>query len=172
MCLLTLDILKVGSILHFAKTDDVVWGTGVNGKISPEAHNFNRLDIRAVRWPLTRDFLMARNIPVPEIYGEPGLLTPLVFPHLKTLAKNPKIDVTIIPNYNNLPFSSNRENVLNQRSGLLKFLERIAQSKFVVGSSLHAIVITESLGIPVRLIKSSVEMILNIMFIFLEQVDR
>ena len=73
------------------------------------------------------------------------------------LKENPKFDVTLIPNYNDLPFLSNQENVLNPRSGLMKCLERIAQSKFVVGSSLHAIIIAESLGIPARLIKSSVE---------------
>ena len=150
-------LLTVGSILHFAKTGDVIWGTGVNGKITPETHNFNHLDVRAVRGPLTRDFLMSRNILVPEIYGDPGLLTPLVFPHLKKLKEKPKFDVTLIPNYNDLPFLSNQENVLNPRSGLMKCLERIAQSKFVVGSSLHAIIIAESLGIPARLIKSSVE---------------
>lgn len=150
-------LLTVGSILHFAKTGDVIWGTGVNGKISLEAHDFNNLDVRAVRGPLTRAFLMEKNIIVPEVYGDPGLITPMVFPHLKVLAKNPKFDVTFIPNYNDLPFLSKQENILNPCSGLMKCLEKIAQSKFVVGSSLHAIIIAESLGIPARLIKSSVE---------------
>lgn len=150
-------LLTVGSILHFAKTGDVVWGTGVNGKISPEVHDFNHLDVRAVRGPLTRAFLMGRDISVPEIYGDPGLLTPMVFPHLKALTNQPKFDLTYIPNYNDIPFLPTQENVLNPRSGLLKCLERIAQSRFVVGSSLHAIIIAESLGIPARLIKSNVE---------------
>lgn len=150
-------LLTVGSILHFARDNDVIWGTGVNGKVDKKMHSFEQLDVRAVRGPLTRDFLMAKKINVPEVYGDPGLLTPLVFPHLKELALKPKYEFTFIPNYNDIKSLPNKQHVFNPRSGLLKCLERIAQSRIVIGSSLHAIIIAESLGIPARLIKSSAE---------------
>lgn len=150
-------LLTIGSIMHFAKDGDVIWGTGVNGKIDKNAHLFKQLDVRAVRGPLTRNFLLAKGVSVPEIYGDPGLLTPLVFPHLRGLALKPKYDFTFIPNYNDIKALTNKKHVFNPRSGLLKCLERIAQSRVVVGSSLHAIIIAESLGIPARLIKSNAE---------------
>lgn len=150
-------LLTIGSIMHFAKNGDVIWGTGVNGKVDKNMHSFEQLEARAVRGPLPRDFLLAKDISVPEIFGDPGLLTPLVFPHLKELALKPKYDFTFIPNYNDIKLLANKQHVFNPRSGLLKCLERIAQSRIVVGSSLHATIVAESLGIPARLIKSTAE---------------
>lgn len=150
-------LLTIGSILHFAKDNDVIWGTGVNGKIPSGSHVFNDLDVRAVRGPLTREFLIQRGIYTPEIYGDPGLLIPLVFPHLKELSEKPKFEYTFIPNYNDVQFLENKKNVFSPRSGMMRCLERIAQSKLVVGSSLHAIIIADALGIPARLIKSNIE---------------
>lgn len=150
-------LLTIGSILHFAKDKDVIWGTGINGKIPSDSHTFTNLDVRAVRGPLTRDFLIQRGINTPEIYGDPGLLIPLVFPHLQELSEKPKFEYTFIPNYNDIQFLDSKKNVFNPRSGMMRCLERIAQSKFVIGSSLHAIIIADALGIPARLIKSNIE---------------
>ncbi len=47
--------------------------------------------------------------------------------------------------------------MLDPRSPLDHCLRRIAQSELVVGSSLHALVVAESLDIPARLIRSRVE---------------
>ena len=47
--------------------------------------------------------------------------------------------------------------MIDPRRGVREVLGRIAASHFVVGSSLHAIVVAESLGIPARLVSSTVE---------------
>ena len=47
-------LLAVGSILHLARDNDVVWGSGVHGKIVVRRHQFKQLDAREVRGPLTR----------------------------------------------------------------------------------------------------------------------
>src|SRR5688572_22599987 len=36
-------LMSVGSIMHFAVNGDVIWGSGVNGKVRPEWHRFNEL---------------------------------------------------------------------------------------------------------------------------------
>ncbi|WP_374112277.1 polysaccharide pyruvyl transferase family protein [Rhodococcus sp. CH91] len=150
-------LLAVGSILHLARDGDCVWGTGVNGKIQEFEYTFRELDVRAVRGPLTRDFLLSRGLNVEETYGDPALLTPIIFPWLEEASKQKKHKITIVPNLNDLPMIEHDERVLDPRSPLEVCLNRIAQSERVVGSSLHGIIIAEALGIPARLIKSSVE---------------
>lgn len=151
-------LLSIGSILHLAKDDDVIWGSGRNGKISDTLHDFSRLDVRAVRGPLSRAFLEARGITVPAIYGDPALLVPHALPHLVKLSEKPRLhDVTHVPNYNDLGQTRRDDTLIDPRSPLDTCLERIATSRLVVGSSLHAIIVAESLHIPAQLIRSRVE---------------
>ncbi len=98
-------ILTVGSIMHLARTGDVIWGTGVNGKKSPEAHHFHDLDVRAVRGPLTREYLMQRGIKVPEIFGDPALLLPKFYPELEQWRSEPMRDILVVPNLNDWPLT-------------------------------------------------------------------
>lgn len=151
-------LLSVGSCLHFAQDSDVVWGSGVNGKVPAESHIARILDVRAVRGPRTRGFLVERGIMVPEVYGDPTLLLPLLMPELLSVPK--RYAVTVVPNLNDLklnPAWHLRPRMLNPRSGLAHCLQRIAASELVVGSSLHGVIVAEALGIPARLVRSAVE---------------
>lgn len=150
-------LFTVGSVLHFAADGDVVWGTGRNGKIPDAAHHFTNLDVRAVRGPLTREFLVGRGISVPAVYGDPALLLPRLLPELALWAGDKRHDLTIVPNFNEFASFRSLADVLNPRQPLMHCLERIARSRMVVGSSLHGIVVAEALGIPARLIASQVE---------------
>jgi pyruvyltransferase len=151
-------LMSVGSVMHFADTGDVVWGTGVNGKMPAELHRFSDLDVRAVRGPMTRNFLVERGISVPEVYGDPALLLPLLMPEMSDWAKVKAHRVTVIPNLNDVPdYLEGGVEFLHPRSPLLECLERIARSELVVGSSLHGIVVAESLGVPARLVGSRIE---------------
>lgn len=150
-------LLTVGSILHLARSGDVVWGSGRNGKVRESAHSFAHLDVRAVRGPLTRSFLTERGLAVPEIYGDPALLLPRVMPHLRQWAMQPVYDVTYVPNMNDYHRAERGSWLLSPRSALNDCLQRIARSRLVVGSSLHALVVAEALGIPARAVRSRVE---------------
>ena len=111
-----------------------------------------------MRGPRTRNFLMNRGIDVPEVYGDPALLLPLLMPKLLDVPK--KYAVTVVPNFNDLRLNPTwrfSPKVLNPRSGLAHCLQRIAASEFVVGSSLHGIIVAEALGIPARLVQSEAE---------------
>lgn len=156
-CVSTPNLLTVGSILHLANNHDIVWGSGRNGKIKDEFHRFKQLSVRALRGPLTKEFLEKKSIHCPEIFGDPALLLPLFFPDFVKLTEDPLHDFTIIPNLNDLDYYRTDENIINPTSDMFSIIERIARSRFVVGSSLHAIIIAESFGIPARLIESESE---------------
>jgi pyruvyltransferase len=150
-------LFSVGSVLHFASDDDVVWGSGINGKMPADSYLFHQLDVRAVRGPLTRDFLHSRGIEVPATFGDPALLLPGLAPELFAGASRGEHAITIVPNFNDFPGYSAEPDVLDPRAPLEVCLGRIAGSRLVVGSSLHAIVVAESLGIPARVVASEAE---------------
>lgn len=146
-------LVSVGSILHLARPDAVVWGSGINGKVIAD-YTGARFDVRAVRGPRTRARLLEAGIVVPEVYGDPGLLIGHLFPSLRGVT--PEHDVTVIMNLND-PSPRTGHHVVDPRSGLWSCLRAIASSRLVVGSSLHAIVCAEALGIPACPIESAVE---------------
>lgn len=148
-------LLSVGSVLHFARDGAVVWGSGRNGKIEPERHTATRLDVRAVRGPRTRAFLRERGIEVPEVFGDPALLLPGLFPRLREIA--PRHDVLVVPNLNDLGLDAAGHPRLDPRRPLWKCLETIAAARLVVGSSLHGVIVAEALGIPARLVLPAAE---------------
>jgi pyruvyltransferase len=94
---------------------------------------------------------------VPATFGDPALLLPQLAPDLFDAAPRDAHAVTIVPNFNDFAEYSGAPEVLDPRSPLETCLHRIAGSRLVVGSSLHAIVVAESLGIPARVVASSAE---------------
>ncbi len=146
-------LAAVGSILHFAHDGDVVWGSGINGKVPAQKHMFTDLDIRAVRGPLTRNFLMQRGLDVPKKYGDPALLLPKIFPKLQ--ARPQKGKIIFIPNLNDLPLISEIPEHIQLVSPLAHYkrvLDEILSSELVIASSLHGIIIAEAFGVPVRFV--------------------
>jgi pyruvyltransferase len=151
-------LLAVGSIIQFGHDADVVWGAGINGKVDPVTYDPGRIDVRATRGPLTAELLRERfGLSVPDIHGDPGLLLPTLFPHLQDLAATKRHDLTVIPNLNDIRFTKRNSAVVSPRQDLWKLVERIAQSRLVVGSSLHGIIVAEALGVPARAVGSARE---------------
>lgn len=148
-------LLAVGSIMHFARDGDVVWGSGVNGKISREQHTFRQLDVRAVRGPKTRAWLDEQGIFAPEVYGDPALLLPRFMPELVHADRSRKY--VLIPNLNDAQLYRNHPEFVNPRAGLRAVITQICSSEFVIGSSLHALVIAEAFGVAAVLMKSHSE---------------
>lgn len=148
-------LVSIGSVMHLARDGDVIWGTGINGKHMDDELPFKSADFRAVRGPHTHEILTRNGHSVPEVFGDPGLLVGELWPSLRQ--EEVRYPLTIIPNLNDLSAYAGLDDVLDPRSDLDECLLRIAQSEFVIGSSLHAIIVAESLGVPARLIASSVE---------------
>ncbi|NYD68530.1 polysaccharide pyruvyl transferase family protein [Agromyces atrinae] len=155
-----LRLLTVGSIMRLAEPGDSVWGTGVNGKSlgADVAFGPGELDVRAVRGPLTQQFLERRGVAAPSVFGDPGLLVADLFDRDEIRERRGIADVTIVPNLHDFAHTrrSHRE-ALDPRSPLVECIERIASSRLVVGSSLHGIVVAEAFGIPARLVQPGTE---------------
>ena len=151
-------LLAVGSILYFANEGDLIWGSGVHGKTyDKKYYDFHHLDVRAVRGPITRKFLQEQlGIACPEVYGDPALLFPYFFPEFKR-KKNPSIDVLIIPHYADEQYfpKSDYENVVYTSEPWQEIIRKILDSKFVVSSTLHGLILAESYGIPARVLHVS-----------------
>lgn len=148
-------LLAVGSIMKLARAGDVVWGAGTNGKSVDTEGDYSGVDVRAVRGPLTAQWLRDRGARVPDVYGDPGLLASSLWPET-----GPRIvtrEYTVIPNIHDLALYRDHPNAISPRRSFTEIRARILASDLVIGSSLHAIVIAESYGIPARLIRSGTE---------------
>lgn len=148
-------LLAIGSILHFATDGDTVWGVGVNGN-ALDVPYAGDLDIRAVRGPLTRDFLQSKGSEVPEVYGDPGLLVTRIGGAISPVDPEPGRTI-FIPNLNDLPRHTGVVNLVAPTRPLAEIVEEVLRSELVLASSLHGIVLAEALGRPAQLVRSDHE---------------
>ena len=142
--------LAVGSILHFGAKNSHFWGSGlIDTKINaPNAKYY------AVRGRFTRKELLSRGFKVPDIYGDPGLLTPLYY---KNEIANKKYVLGIIPHYLEVEEMleqshslnlSNEIKIINLRNDVETVLEDILSCENIVSSSLHGIIVPQAYDIP------------------------
>lgn len=143
-------LFSAGSILHFARTNDVIWGSGFR-EIPLLENRFAYVDVRAVRGPRTREFLLRMGINCPEIYGDPAILMSSLFPEFKK--QEPIYDYIIIPNIGEMRCFMAYTNVVLPTLPWYEIIKKITQSRLVISSSLHGLIVAESFGIPARLLK-------------------
>lgn len=152
-------LFSVGSVMHFAARGDHVWGTGINGKIVQDfCFNPGEIAIHAVRGPRTRDRLRQIGVEAPDVFGDPGLLLPYVdtrYALLRDAAK--RRPLTVLPNLNDLHDFRRHPAFVSPLQDPLDVAQIIAESEMVVGSSLHAMVFADALGVPSRPIASATE---------------
>lgn len=143
-------LFGAGSILHFARDGDVIWGSGFREDPMLE-HRFHRLDVRAVRGPRTRKYLLQKGIACPEVYGDPAILMAHLFPEFKK--QEPIYDYIVIPNMGAMEGFFPYKNLVLPTLPWHEIVQKILQSKLVISSSLHGIIVAESFGIPTRMLK-------------------
>lgn len=151
-------ILSIGSVLHFAKDNDVIWGTGRNGKISDKRHKFKHLDVRAVRGPLTKKFLQERGIEAPNTFGDPGILAPFIYPSdiLNPMNEKKTEDFLIVPQLNDDQsiYNNFETKLVSPRQLPGNFLSKLTKANRVIASSLHGLILAEAYGIPATFFNS------------------
>ena len=142
-------LFAIGSVLHNARDGETVWGSGINAKIADAQHRFSRLDMRAVRGPLTRGWLMGRGISVPEVYGDPALLMP-EFYSSELIGAATKTPFVVIPHFNEAAekYAAYRDQLLLPNMKPLAFVRALLGAETVVSSSLHGVILAEAYGIP------------------------
>jgi len=146
-------MLAIGSIVHFASDNSVIWGSGVNGSVAEASHAYKTLDIRAVRGPITRSFLLKRGIEVPEVYGDPGLLVKVLTGD--RFGQNKRSKVGVVPHMSDLKrpevqrLQGARDTmIIDPHRSWNIVIDEIASCEFVVSSSLHGLIVADAFGIP------------------------
>ncbi|QHJ11411.1 hypothetical protein FX988_01640 [Paraglaciecola mesophila] len=141
-------LISIGSVLHFAQNGDVLWGTGRNGKVDEKMHTYSSLDVRSVRGPLTRDYLLSKNISCPEVYGDPAILAPLFYPEQLMCPNGASQEFVIVPQLNDdIKFYKGYEDlIVSPRMYPGEFIKEILKAKTVISSSLHGIILAEAYG--------------------------
>lgn len=168
-------ILAIGSILHEAKDNDVVWGVGVNSKhrsILPKNAN---IQFKSVRGPLTRFMMRDQGFDCPEVYGDPGLLFPMLYDEqirarrgqLEKAAQAigvPMPETIVIPNINDdrfLPYFTapfkDKLMVIRPNLDPITVAAYISASKRVISSSLHGLVFADVYGKAITRMASQFE---------------
>ena len=148
----TKHLYSVGSIIQGGAQNATIWGSGLKyglSGIDKTMHLYRKLDIRLVRGPRTRKALLEEGYNCPESYGDPALIMPLIY----TPKELRKQDVTII-----LHKDTNREipnSIMPLGKDYKTFIDRIYNSKLVISSSLHGIILAETYGIPAVLLSDT-----------------
>lgn len=150
----TKHLYAVGSVISMGYQNATIWGSGFLLDLTWIRRIFHhyplrRLDIRAVRGPLDRDLLLKLGHNCPEVYGDPGMLLPYLYSP-KDIEK--KKDYIVIPH-----FSKEKEyrakygddNIVSMiTDDYRSVVDKIIESRKVISSSLHGIIIAEAYGVP------------------------
>lgn len=144
--------LVIGSTLTLlCNSKTIVWGAGVIDPIAELPANPRK--VLAVRGPLTRKYLLERGIECPEIYGDPALLSPLIYnPEIKK-----KYKLGIIPHYSDFDspvlerLKKDPEVLFIKMEGYKKWtdvIDQINSCEQIASSSLHGLILAEAYKIP------------------------
>ena len=145
-------MMAAGSIIDHAQRSTIIWGSGlISASIEFQSELIN---VRAVRGKLTRQRLIEKGIACPEIYGDPALLIPILYPRLERHKKIFKLGV--IPHYVDKEHEwisriKNDENVLIidiQNANIFAFIDDVLSCDVIVSSSLHGLIVADAYQIP------------------------
>ncbi len=158
----TKHLMAIGSILGgTGDFDATVWGSGIRNFFSVKGlcikKLYQKLDIRAVRGPFTRDALVQCGYKCPEVYGDPAIIMPCIYnPDVKN-----KAGTVLILHY--LTDSSEFDDLgdvilLDIRTNDYKtFIDTIVSAEKVISSSLHGIILAETYGVPAVFLRKGIE---------------
>lgn len=155
-------LMAIGSILGGrGDFNAVVWGSGIRNFSSVRGLNrkklYQKLDIRAVRGPFTRDALRQCGFDCPDVFGDPAILMPMIYQP----EKQEKHGVVLITHY--LTPKEKFSNCTGIRRLDIKtndyedFIKTICSAEKVVSSSLHGIILAETYGTPAVFLRQGIE---------------
>lgn len=141
----------IGSILHTIEYDNtVIWGSGLLTEKHLPTH---KLDIRAVRGPLTRQVLLGHGFDCPEVYGDPALLLPYFY---KPTIEKKRYRLGIIPHYSDIDkepltqFKKDSSVLIISMTNYGTFqnvVDQICSCEVIASSSLHGLILAEAYNI-------------------------
>lgn len=143
-------LISIGSILAAAREGDQIWGSGL--KLKEHAQYLKKakgFKIHAVRGPLTRKAVENVGISCPEVYGDPALLMPIIYP----ISKIQTNKIGIIPHISQVEELSElvvgtEYEVISPAMHWRLFLKKINSCRLILSSSLHGIILSDAYGVP------------------------
>lgn len=147
-------LYSIGSIIQGGAQNATIWGSGIkNGEedISILMKKTRKLDIRLVRGPKTREVLIKSGYDCPKKYGDPALIMPLIYTPKE---KEKKEYIVVLHHATERNIDNNCITPLNDN--YQDFIDIIYNSKLVISSSLHGIILAEAYGIPAILLTDKV----------------
>lgn len=138
----------------------IVWGSAflVEPKIPKKCLHYRKLDIRAVRGGMTKALLEQAGYKMSEnvVLGDPGLLYSDLIDY-KRITK--KFEIGIVPNYDDTKYGTVVCDAL-QKAGYrvrvidvmqqdpINVLREIAECDKIIASAMHAMIVSDAMGIP------------------------
>lgn len=158
-------MVAVGSVLHQARDGDVIWGSGIKGTVRQLRPDVQSLDIRAVRGPLTLDFLREAGFDVSKVTEvfDPGCLVNELYADQIAAYDVSQNDhygpFRVIPHYRDdllfhRIYKDLHHSFLTVDCTPWQMVARMLGAEAVYSSSLHGVIFAESLGIPAYWLRS------------------
>jgi pyruvyltransferase len=147
-----ISILVIGSYIHEARNYSYIYGSGVRTDPPIERYkNYTKLNVCAVRGPITKAFLERRGFIVPDIFGDPALLLPLFYKPIVIPDLSNKI--AVIPHKSN--YNKYKEIEKDTKYLLIDPLEnwkdvinKLFSCKYTISSSLHGLICSDAYNKP------------------------
>lgn len=157
-------LLGAGSIAHRAQAGDVIWGSGFKEvPLQLTSEERASIDVRAVRGPLTADYLVRQGVAVPPgiSFCDPGLLVGELFgAEIEACRRRvgPPQGLLLVPHYRHTAewlgrFVAPGRRLQSVDCDLFEMIRAILAAELVVSSSLHGIILAEAVGVPALLLR-------------------
>lgn len=142
--------LCIGSIISWSNKNSKIWGAGFMN----ENENFNGGQIYAVRGICTANKLRDLGYTVPNVFGDPALLLPLIIKK-KNIRR---YRLSIIPHWKETDYFiekySDKYKIIDLRTKDIEtVVDEIQNSDYILSSSLHGLIVAHSYNIPALWIK-------------------
>lgn len=145
--------MVTGSIIKHTTSRAIVWGCGVIS--AKDVPHEPPLKVCAVRGPVTRQRLLDLGIEVPEVYGDPALLLPRLYP----IPPRPRYEVGVVPHFVHYDAIAARfadrpdVKVVNLLRSTEEVVDSITSCRRLISSSLHGLIVAHAYGVPCLWIK-------------------
>jgi len=154
--------VTAGSVLGSTEIEmenAVVWGAGFMA--AGDRMQAKPRRIAAVRGPLSAEMVRAQGIECPKVYGDPGLLLPLLYrPEVERVPHR----IGIVTHYADegapwIERAAKEENVIvisaarPKHGGVDGLIRSMKSCSCILSSSLHGLVVADAYGIPARWIE-------------------
>lgn len=145
------DLITVGSIAQWATNNTTVVGSGImtrQDRIAPGSV------WKSCRGPITRKHVLNSGVQCPAIFGDPGVMLPMLQERQPAKHK-----VGIIPHYKHYAeclkkYGNNKDYYIIKISNKdpLAVAREISSCEKIISSSLHGVIAAHSYGIPAALV--------------------